>query len=161
VAEAPGQRGGSSPRKFYRGLAERLIACIGDREAIVPSELAHVWRWFWALHARRSTGFAANPISYSEIAMWARLMGTRPTPFEVWLLTALDDALLTKKPADPEKSEAPVGDGPQAVAALFATLPGKKPKKGAARAGGDAGAHAGAHAAAKGKPVRTSGAGPD
>jgi hypothetical protein len=116
-----------------------------------------VWRWFWTLHARRSSGFAANPIGYTEIAMWAALMGTQPTPFEVRLITALDDALLTKKPADPEKTEAPVGDGPQAVAALFATLPGKKPKKGAAgRAGGGDAA-----TPAKGKPAGTSGAAPD
>jgi hypothetical protein len=89
-----------------------------------------VWGWFWALHARRSSGFAPNPISYADIAAWAALMGARPSPWEVWLITRLDDAFLSRKPPDPEKTEAPAGDGPQAVHALFATMTGRQPRKG-------------------------------
>ena len=89
-----------------------------------------MWGWFWALNARRSAGFQPNPISYCDIAAWAALMGAKPSPWEVWLITRLDDAFLSRKPPDPEKNEAPAGDGPQAVTALFSTMTGKRPSRG-------------------------------
>lgn len=55
--------------------------------------------WFAELSAARaSSGFAPSPISYGEIESWSRLTGRCPTPFEVRLLRALDNALLNAKP---------------------------------------------------------------
>ena len=103
-----------------------------------------MWGWFWALSARRTHGMSGpNPITFSEIEAWSRLMGANPRPWEVWLITRLDDALRTKKHADPEKNEPPAGEGPEAVSALMMTLGRIKrsvqPKSGGAGGGGKPG----------------------
>lgn len=56
-----------------------------------PMALEHVWSAFCRLSARRSCGFAANPISWSEIDAFLRLSGVRLLPFEIRLIEELDD----------------------------------------------------------------------
>jgi hypothetical protein len=84
--------------------------------------------WFSTLSARRTIGMAVNPITFSDIDAWARLMGVSPSPWEVTLLTRLDDAWRARAPA----GEAPAGEGPEAVKGLMLSLPqktkAKKPK---------------------------------
>ena len=63
---------------------------------LLPTELAHVWRWFTELHATRPHGaFGAQPISYAEIYAWACLTGIQCRPFELVALLAVDNAFLT------------------------------------------------------------------
>lgn len=64
-----------------------------------PEACAHVWTWFCQLLAKRSFSVhgAPNPISWEAIASWAWLTRSRPTPWEVDLLCALDLAWLTRK----------------------------------------------------------------
>jgi hypothetical protein len=60
-----------------------------------PVELAYLLEWFLELAAARgSSGFAPSPISFGEIAAWARLMRIRPSPNEVGVLRRLDQAFL-------------------------------------------------------------------
>lgn len=57
--------------------------------------MAYLWGWFIELaSARTSNGFGLNPISYVEIAAWARLTGREPSPWEVSLLKRMDGAAL-------------------------------------------------------------------
>jgi hypothetical protein len=89
--------------------------------------------WFGELAARRTAGLSPNPISYVEIEAWARLTGRRPRPFEVHLITKLDDAAQERAAKRAQEraenhGELPAGEGGPAVAALMTTL--GKPKKG-------------------------------
>lgn len=60
-----------------------------------PPTLRHLWRWFLDLSARRGGGgFGPAPLLWSEIAAWARLHRLSPTPWELDVLTALDDAFI-------------------------------------------------------------------
>jgi len=69
----------------------------------VPSELAHVWVWFLELNAARGgNGYGPNPISYSEIAAWGKLMGERVRRHEARLLRQLD-LLFLAEAADGKK----------------------------------------------------------
>ena len=56
----------------------------------LPILLRHVWFWFCELSGSRSSGMAANPISYTEIEAWGRLTGRRPDVREVRLIVMLD-----------------------------------------------------------------------
>lgn len=56
----------------------------------MPLDTAHVWAWFQELHAARSSGMAANPISFSEIDAYCRLNQVVMTPWELGLIRQLD-----------------------------------------------------------------------
>lgn len=63
-------------------------------EPDVPVAGQYLWEWFWELHSGRSYGFAANPITYAEIALWASLLGAEPTAAEVRVIKAMDIAFM-------------------------------------------------------------------
>lgn len=64
-------------------------------DAEPPELLDYIWAWFFDLCiARSSNGWAANPISYTEIAAWAALTMADPTPWEVSVLRRMDSAYL-------------------------------------------------------------------
>lgn len=73
-----------------------------EEPAPLPWALRHIWEWFHELAGRAgSNGFGPNPLSYTEIAAWARLTGRHPQPHEVQLLLRLHDAwrvAITPKP---------------------------------------------------------------
>jgi hypothetical protein len=56
--------------------------------AYCPMDLQHVWDWFTEYFWRHysSNGFAAIPISFTEIGEWSRLCEIPIAPFEVKLL---------------------------------------------------------------------------
>lgn len=56
----------------------------------MPLETAHVWAWFQELHAARSSGMAANPISFTEIDAYCRLNQVVMTPWELGLIRQID-----------------------------------------------------------------------
>ena len=71
----------------------------GKKEAVPdlkpPPATLHVWRAFQDLHAARtSSGFAPNPIIYSEIRAWSSLMRWPLAPWEVEALCAVDQVYL-------------------------------------------------------------------
>lgn len=50
-----------------------------------------IWEWFIQLDSRRQFNEAgAQTTSYQEIESWARLMGWKPTPWEIETLVAMD-----------------------------------------------------------------------
>ena len=51
---------------------------------------------FCRLHARRRSGFSAEPIAWSDLDAFIRLTGVRLAPFEIQLIEMLDD-LFRKK----------------------------------------------------------------
>jgi hypothetical protein len=58
-------------------------------------EIAYLWDWWQSLHASRSAGgFGANPITYSDIEVFARVMRERIEPWEARAIRAVDDAWL-------------------------------------------------------------------
>jgi hypothetical protein len=72
----------------------------------VPLDTAHVWTWFTELHAARSSGMAANPISFTEIDAYCRLNQVVMTPWELGLIRQLDSIALA--PAGGKGRPAPV-----------------------------------------------------
>lgn len=73
------------------GLAAELA-----REALVgpplPARVAHVWPWYLELAASRGGTLAPAPISFGEIRAWSQLTGVVPSPYDVRLLQACDQA---------------------------------------------------------------------
>jgi hypothetical protein len=57
----------------------------------LPLELDHVWNAFCRLHARRRSGFSAEPIAWSDLDAFIRLTGVRLAPFDIQLIEMLDD----------------------------------------------------------------------
>jgi len=108
---------------------------VADGEGSPPPEVAYLLDWFTELSGRRTHGgMAANPITFPDIEAWARLTGQRPRPWEVRVLTRLDDAL-QQRAAKSAGERDKAGDGPEAVKALMMSLPGQKKKK--PRGGGE------------------------
>lgn len=77
---------------------ERLIE---DPE--IPAAGEHLWNWFWELHSGRGGGFGPSPLSYQELAAWARLTGSEPGPWEVRALRKMDNACLAALAANQKK----------------------------------------------------------
>lgn len=86
----------------YREMLEGLLgrARTPERISEIESELAvppfpvalgYIWRAFCRLHARRSSGFTINPITWPDIDAFTRLSGQRLTPWEISLVEELDD----------------------------------------------------------------------
>lgn len=62
-------------------------------------EVRYLWEWFVELHmGRGNSGWGPHPISYSDMAAWAQLMGHALTMFEVSTLRLLDAAYMGYKP---------------------------------------------------------------
>lgn len=69
------------------GAAQAELAAVPP----LPDGAKDLWTWWRELHAARtSNGFGPNPISFTEIAMWAELTWRNPYPWEVQALKALD-----------------------------------------------------------------------
>lgn len=57
----------------------------------MPLELEYIWNWFLELSSgRTSSGFGPNPLTFPDIAAWARLTRAYPTAAEVKTLLVLD-----------------------------------------------------------------------
>lgn len=57
----------------------------------IPPDGYIIWEWFIQLDSRRQFNEAgAQATSYQEIEAWTKLMGWRPTPWEVETLVAMD-----------------------------------------------------------------------
>lgn len=56
----------------------------------MPDELGYIWNAFLRLNARRSVGFALEPITFLEIEAFVRLTGQRLQPWEVRILEEID-----------------------------------------------------------------------
>lgn len=87
------------PEAFFAGLADRLINCVLWGAGDPPPEVAYLLGWFADLSARRRDG---GPLNFADIEAWGRLSGNAPTPWEVSVLTQLDDAVLKKAREDAE-----------------------------------------------------------
>lgn len=56
----------------------------------MPDELGYIWNAFLRLNARRSVGFALEPITFLEIESFMRLTGLRLQPWEVRIIEEID-----------------------------------------------------------------------
>jgi hypothetical protein len=60
-----------------------------------PQTVAHVWKFFIDLHnTRSSNGFGVNPISYSDIYSYFKLLEIQPYDWEIETITKLDKVAL-------------------------------------------------------------------
>ncbi|HEY0838178.1 MAG TPA: hypothetical protein VGE72_29995 [Azospirillum sp.] len=90
---------GATAADHYRAAARAghaaAQAMLDRLEAPPPYGSEHLWRWFLDLHGRRgSNGYGPNPLDFREIQAWAAVAGLRPAPWEIEVITALDDAYL-------------------------------------------------------------------
>ena len=64
----------------------------------LPPEVVHIWNTFVQLAAARGgSGFGPQPISYTEIEAFSRVMDMPLAPWEVAAIRALDDAYFEVK----------------------------------------------------------------
>lgn len=93
---------GQRPRKFHQGLTEQACAALGAQlegapRAAVPSAVAHLVDWFWELdNSRQGNGSGPNPLAWSDIEAWTRLMGITPEPWELRALQQMDHVQLRR-----------------------------------------------------------------
>lgn len=64
-----------------------------DTPGLEPA-LVRLWAVWRDLNATRSSGMAANPISYGEIEAFCRLTGEHLDPWEARAVRAVDDAYM-------------------------------------------------------------------
>jgi hypothetical protein len=66
----------------------------------IPAWALHIVDWWGELNAARGgNGMGPNPIGWSDLAAWAALTGTAPSPFEVRTILAIDHAWLAAQSA--------------------------------------------------------------
>ena len=65
-----------------------------DTEPIIPDAALDLWGWFWELDGGRQSGMSQNPLLWSEIESWGRLMRIKPAPWELTVIKAMDRAYL-------------------------------------------------------------------
>lgn len=63
-------------------------------EPELPVGLGALWGLFLELDAQRASGFAPEPLGYSQIAAWQRVTGVTLTPWEAGALLAMDNAAM-------------------------------------------------------------------
>lgn len=57
----------------------------------LPESCEHVWTWFMRLHSTRPSGMGICSISYTEMQSFFSLESIQPLPWEIRLLTQLDN----------------------------------------------------------------------
>jgi hypothetical protein len=63
-----------------------------------PSQVEHVWLWFWEITRRRAPAFdGAAPLTHTEVEAWSRLTRTVIRPWEVKMLFRIDDGYLEQR----------------------------------------------------------------
>jgi hypothetical protein len=83
---------GVSPRQHLEKAWEQT----GRKPALLEDEpelyetVTHIWLWFMQLSNTRGGGFGPAPITFQEIAAWAGLLQTEPTPWEIEQILMLD-----------------------------------------------------------------------
>jgi hypothetical protein len=61
----------------------------------LPAELAYLFDWFLDASSGRGGGFGGiQPLAWTEIEAWSRLLGLGLTPFEARVLRLLDATLV-------------------------------------------------------------------
>ncbi|WP_166486329.1 phage tail assembly chaperone [Cereibacter sphaeroides] len=82
-------------KRLERQLRAALGKAAAGRNPLVPEAGQVLWQAFWQLSRCRTFHAAGpNPIAWTEIEAWARLMRTPLEPHHVRILAALDDAWL-------------------------------------------------------------------
>lgn len=113
-------------KRLERQLCAALAEVAAGRNPPVPEAGRVLWQAFWQLSRRRTYHAAGpNPLTWTEIEAWTRLMRTPLEPHHVRILAALDDAFLDhldasrggSAPAVHERSGHPLT--PELMDALF------------------------------------------
>lgn len=61
----------------------------------VPENGEYLWEWFQELSSGRgNNGFGVLPLSWADMAAWARMTGNQPEPWETMILRSMDGAFL-------------------------------------------------------------------
>jgi hypothetical protein len=73
------------------------------KEPKCPDELSYLWLVWNELHAARSSGMVPNPISWTEIEAYQRVLGEPLTAWEARTVRSVDNAYM-KAVATPASS---------------------------------------------------------
>lgn len=83
------------------GHAESILAATGvwpkeiPEPPTIPTEMQHIWEWFWELRTASPSGFSGPvAILYSEMESWARLTGTELSPWHIDIIRSMDSVYL-------------------------------------------------------------------
>lgn len=83
-----------------RASEEQVERTTGQRTAIqekydleLPEHLAYLWGWFGELNSKRTAGMTIDPITWTEIQAWARMLHRRPLQWELRAISGIDAAL--------------------------------------------------------------------
>lgn len=69
----------------------------------LPLAGQHLWEWFWQLQSQRTSSDGGyQPIGFANIAAWAQLLRTQPSPWEVQTLVHMDGAFLVTSSQEAE-----------------------------------------------------------
>jgi hypothetical protein len=60
----------------------------------LAEEVEHLWAIWRDLHSARGSGFSSNPISWSDLDAYARLLDEPLEPWEARAIRAVDDAYI-------------------------------------------------------------------
>jgi hypothetical protein len=89
------QSDGSTTRKHLESIWRQTGVMPADLDVPeCPAEVRYLWHWFLDLNRTRTSGMGIGPITYSEIAAWAQLMGIAPRPFEVHAVKSIDSVFI-------------------------------------------------------------------
>lgn len=78
--------------------------------ARIPAAAEHVWSWFCNLSPTRRMGYAAaEPLSWSDIEAYFRLLGVAPLRWEVAALRRLDETYLASRAPDRPAAAGAIG----------------------------------------------------
>lgn len=62
----------------------------------LSSAAVHLWQWFMHLHQGRQEGYAGPvPLSWGDMAAWAKMVAAEPRPAEWRIIRAMDEAYLS------------------------------------------------------------------
>ncbi len=93
---------------------ERLFRFAQPDVAVVypPEALAHLWQWFWELVSQRKQD---EPLGFSEMLAWSRLMQIPITPWEAKVLVQMDNRYLSTQHEESEAAREIVKNRQQAT----------------------------------------------
>lgn len=71
-----------------------------------PTDMMYQWKYFIDLHNKRtSSGFSANPITYTDMCSYFSLIGYRPEEWEIDLINSLDQVFLEVQQKQQEEQQ--------------------------------------------------------
>lgn len=80
-------------RSKYESASRQIGKLVPQLEGLLelPNSMRYIWKYFIDLHNKRtSNGFGMNPLVYSDIYSYFKLIKVQPEEYELELITQLD-----------------------------------------------------------------------